>query len=174
MQHIDNILKMTSSKVLNYGIAGVDSSLVTKGLVRIFECSRYHQEAVTPHSHKFDFSCLVLAGEVVNRVWKKDKLLGDKFQVSELKYLGEMGKYHKTPIYTESFSFKDSTYTVGDWYSMKAEEIHSIFFSRGAKVLFFEGETLTDTTLILDPYVNGSHVETFDIKPWMFEKLLEN
>ena len=171
MQHINNILKMTSSKVLNYGIAGVDSSLITKGLVRIFECSRDHQEAVTPHSHKFDFSCLVLSGKVVNRVWKKDKLLGDRFQVSELKYLGEMGKYGKTPIYTEAFSFEDSTYTVGDWYSMKAEELHSIFFSRGTKVLFFEGETLTDTTLILDPYVNGKHVETFDIKPWMFEKL---
>ena len=176
-KHIENILAMTGSKVLNYGIAGVDSSLVNKGLVRVFECSREHQEAVTPHSHKFDFSCLVLEGKVRNRIWTELPTTsafddeGDLFMVSDLKYLGDMGKYEKTPNSVSKFTYDDDIYTAGDWYSMTYDQIHSIYFGRNTKVLFFEGETITNDTIILDPYVNGKHVPTFDIKPWMFEKV---
>lgn len=175
-KHIENILAMTGSKVLNYGIAGVDSSLVNKGLVRVFECSREHQEAVTPHSHKFDFSCLVLEGKVRNRIWEPIPINSkyheaDLFTVSKLKYLGEMGKYEKEVLGYDRYTYDDNIYTEGDWYSMTHDQIHSIYFSRNTKVLFFEGETITNETLILDPYVNGKHVPTFDIKPWMFEKV---
>ena len=169
MNHIDHLLSMTSSKVRNYGVPDISSSLVNKGLVRIFECGREQQENVTPHSHKFNFSCYVLSGKVVNRVWTSDES-GDDFQVSKLVYQGEMGKYSKQPLCHAKFSFKDDIYQEGDWYSMNYEQIHSIYFSKGTKVLFFEGEYLTQETLILDPYVDGEHLETFEIKPWMFKK----
>lgn len=164
---------MRESTVLNYGLPGVNSSLIRNGIVRVLESTREQQEAITPHSHKFDFTCLVLAGTVKNRVWSKDAK-GDDFMVSELSYLGEMGKYEKQPLQPDKYSFKDSEYRVGEWYSMAADEIHSIYFSKGCIVLFFEGAVKTNKTIILDPYVNDKHLEVFEVKPWMFEKIIQN
>lgn len=167
--HIDHILSMREHTVLNYGLPGVNSSLMSNGLVRLFESSREQQEAITPHSHKFDFTCLVLEGSVKNRIWFEDPS-GDDFMVLELEYLGEMGSYAKTILSPKKFSFEDKDYGVGEWYSMKAEEIHSIYFSRNCKVLFFEGAVKTNRTISLDPYINNKHLEVFEVKPWMFEK----
>lgn len=168
-EHIKNILDMRTSIVKNYGLPGVDSSLLGNGIVRLFESHREQQEAITPHSHKFNFSCLVLSGRVVNRIWSEDKN-GDCFSVSELIYQGEIGKYESKLIGQNRYSHNDSTYNVGDWYSMKADEIHSIYFSRGCKVLFLEGEVLTLKTKILQPCVDGEVLSIFEVKDWMFKR----
>lgn len=169
LEHIKNILDMRTSIVKNYGLPDVDSSLLGNGIVRLFESHREQQEAITPHSHKFNFSCLVLSGKVVNRIWREDKN-GDSFSVSELSYQGEIGKYESELIEEKRYSHYDSTYHVGEWYSMKAEEIHSIYFSRGCKVLFLEGEVLTLKTKILQPCVGGKALNTFEVKDWMFQR----
>jgi hypothetical protein len=66
---------MAHSPVRNYAIPGLTSWLIgqpsPKGTMRLFESSRQHQEAITPHSHRFDFQCWVLEGFVVNRVWTR-------------------------------------------------------------------------------------------------------
>jgi hypothetical protein len=167
--HIKNILAMRTSTVKNYGLPGVDSSLLGNGLVRIFESSRDQQESITPHSHKFDFSCLVLSGEVVNRTWVKDSN-GDDFYVSELEYQGEIGKYKTTLAGNESYSYSDRRYRTGDWYSMKHDEIHSIWFSKGCRVLFLEGEVKTNKTVIIEPCVSGELLKTFEVRDWMFKR----
>lgn len=174
-QVVKQIVDMSHSKVNNYIVPGLYSSLLTpiteNGCIRLFESSRDHQEAIIPHSHRFDFSCLVLEGEVTNRVWKScDKNSGDSFVVSRLSYLDEMGKYEKSTLCTLNFYSEDFVYKSGDWYSMEAKDIHSIYFSKGAKVLFFEGKSIYKSTTILEPFVDGKHIETFETKPWMFEK----
>jgi hypothetical protein len=54
---------------------------------------------------------------------------------------------------------------------MTADQVHSIFFSRGAIVLFFEGSKESDTSIILEPFVNNEIVPTFKVEPWMFKKV---
>ena len=58
---IEALLRMKHSPVRNYAIPGLTSSLIgspsPNGTVRIFECSREHQEPIIPHSHRFSFQC---------------------------------------------------------------------------------------------------------------------
>jgi len=55
---------------------------------------------------------------------------------------------------------------------MKSTQIHSINFAKGTEVLFFEGPTIMDTSVILEPYVDGETVPTFKTEPWMFKKAM--
>lgn len=167
------IESMLHSGLDNYAIPGLTSYMVggpEHGRVRLFECSRQHQEAITPHSHRFDFSCLVLSGFVRNVHWVETQDEdADEFQLSTLTYDGEPGEYTSCTERVAKFHPLISVHRTGEWYSMNAEEIHSIFFDRGTKVLFFEGPTKSDTSLILEPFVNGLHVQTFDVANWMFQ-----
>lgn len=71
---VDHILSLTHSHVHNYVIPGLTSSLIGEqsphGSVRVFQCLRDHQEVITPHSHRFDLTCIVLRGSVMNRIWE--------------------------------------------------------------------------------------------------------
>ncbi len=91
---IDVIDRIKSDRVINYAIAGLDSYLLGNGKVRYFECSRDHQDQITPHSHRFDFSCIVLAGMVTNRIWVEcDDQSGDFFEGSIITYDGVIGEH---------------------------------------------------------------------------------
>ena len=175
LQRISDILEsMKSSKVANYVIAGLDSYLVGgegHGNVRLFENSRDHQDSITPHSHRFDFVCLVLEGEVYNELWTlSNHVKGDYFQLSELSYKGDIGQ-HSRSIREEGFYYRDTfKYVKGQVYSMRADQIHSIRFSKDAKVLFFEGPNISDKSVILEPIVNGEVIPTYQVKPYMFKR----
>lgn len=160
---------MKSHRVRNYVIAGLDSYLLENGKVRVFENARNHQDQITPHSHRFDFTCLVLRGWVKNKVWHEAASSdADEFVISEIAYSGKIGSHEKEVVRTGKFLFKESTYTCGNTYSMKKGEIHSITFSRGAVVLFFEGPEQSDKSLILEPIVDGLHIQTYESKSYMF------
>jgi len=171
------LLKMAHSPVKNYIIPGVTSSLIggnpgPGGCIRLFECERDHQENVTPHSHRFEFQCWVLQGSVTNRIWTTDSIhstSADLFELTEIKFDG-MGKYERVTSARAKYSYEDKTYNQGDWYRMTAAQIHSIKFSRGAIVLFFEGPTEFATSYILEPVVDGIVIPTFKTEPWMFKK----
>jgi hypothetical protein len=171
------LLSMAHSPVKNYAIPGLTSSLIGApgplGTVRLFQCEREHQEPITPHSHRFDFQCWVLRGKVRNRIWKKvyaSDPNGDLYHRTNLNYGGEIGHYTKEPREVGTWTYSDAEFVAGQCYSMRAHEVHSIFFSRGAVVLFFEGETKVDSSTILEPYVDGEVVPTFKVEPWMFKK----
>jgi len=172
MQSLIQILEaMKSDTLYNYVIAGLDSSLLNNGKVRYFENSRRHQDQITPHSHRFDFVCLVLTGQVVNRLWNPlQSGRGDLFQVSQLNYTGEVGHHKVTTLRQESYSYNDCVYVEGEVYSMQSDEIHSIIFSPGAKVLFFEGPTIANTSVILEPVVRGRVIKTYEKRDYMFLK----
>lgn len=168
------LYKMAHSRIDNYIIPGLSSSLIgmpgPKGLVRLFECSRDHQENVTPHSHRFDFQCWVLAGSVTNRIWTRSTHGGDWFRPSELRYGGAVGEYETVPQLSTRYDYHDMQFDAGDCYSMTAAQIHSIRFSRGAKVLFLEGETIRNMSIILEPEIDGEVIPTFKVEPWMFKR----
>ena len=163
---------MAHSTISNYAIPGLHSSLIGSGLagkVRMFTCDRNHQENITPHSHRFDFACHVLAGNVTNKVWFEDEN-GDEFMLSRLMYEGAPGDYERDGGRVGRFLHVVEFYRLGDWYSMRAEQIHSIEFSRGARVLFFEGPEKATSSVILEPYINGFCIPTLHTEPWMFQR----
>lgn len=171
------LLKMAHSPVRNYVVPGLTSSLIgaksDTGTIRLFECERDQQEAITPHSHRFNFQCWVLSGSVRNRIWSMSydsDTEADWYTATTLSYSGEIGQYEPVATNRHRWRYADSVFGEGECYSMRADEVHSIWFSRGAKVLFFEGPTLANESKIIEPYVNGATVPTMEVKPWMFAR----
>ena len=166
---------MQRNGLRNYVIPGLSSHQLGDGArggqVRMFSCFRDQQEHITPHSHRFDFAAYVLNGKVWNQIWTiDDEDEGGLYMVSELLYGGEVGEYKYKNLYPKSFRRETTSYSTGDWYFMRANEIHSIEFQAGTQVIFFEGPEKTNGTKILEPFVHDKVVRTFDIKEWMFEK----
>lgn len=172
MKDIIKILSdIKSDTVNNYVIAGLNSSLLNNGEIRYFENSRNHQDSITPHSHRFDFVCLVLCGGVTNHIWN-DCLEneGDFFEESNLFYNGSIGDHKKTRTGRDFYRKISTEYRPGETYSMTHDEIHSINFSRGAKVLFFEGPEKVNVSRIIEPVVNGIVIPTYQKLDYMFLK----
>ena len=174
---VQALLRMEHSPIKNYAIPGLTSSLIgapsAAGTIRMFRCEREHQEAITPHSHRFNFQCWVLRGSVRNRIWTKtynQNPAGDLFQRTKLIYEGDVGHYQTEACDIGNWKYSDQEYSAGQCYSMRADEVHSIFFSRGALVLFFEGPTEANSSIILEPCVDGEVVPTFKVEPWMFKR----
>lgn len=177
--NLELLKEMCHSKLQNYIIPGVASSLVAgdgfncgvnSGVVRLFECSRDHQESVAPHSHRFDFQALVLRGRVTNRIWRPSELSGDPYMESELIYKGMPGQYERVEQLVQDWAYTDRVYSVGDWYEMTHDQVHSIKFSRDAIVLMFEGPPKRQSSIVLEPYVDGKVIPTSDTQHWMFRK----
>jgi hypothetical protein len=174
---IDALLRMAHSPVGNYVLPGLTSSLIgapsDKGTVRLFQNEREHQESITPHSHRFDFMCWVLRGSVRNRLWSKSysgDREADEYRSTTLRYGGEIGKYTTEPGEVHRWRYADSLFTEGQCYSMRAHEVHSIFFARRTVVLFFEGPTTADSSIVIEPVVKGETIPTLEVKPWMFKR----
>lgn len=178
---IQNIVgEMANGAVRNYATAGLSSFLVGgkgkgKGRVRLFTSDRDTREWITPHSHRFDFTCAVLDGEVENTLFEFTayRTYESNSYVRGLvtPVAGGLGKYEikhgNTP-----FDYIEITtvYKEGDTYSMTADMVHSIRFSKGARVLFFEGPETRTTSAFLEPYSDGKPVRTFKTHDWMFER----
>jgi hypothetical protein len=169
------VWKMANSNLRNYIAPGLTSYLVggpDAGKVRLFHSDRNTREWITPHSHRFDFTCLVLKGRVTNillrPLWGNE---GDLYAAGKLKRAGKFGEYEFTPG-TEVLAYAEerSEYSEGDVYSMTHAQIHSIQFARGTEVLFFEGPEVTDESVVLEPWSNGKRIPTFVTQPWMFER----
>jgi len=171
---IKHLVSMRHSPLRNYIVPGLTSWLImdngTAGKIRLFESSRNQQEFITPHSHRFDFSACVIRGHVHNTLWTPSEQFGDEYVVTNSTYLGQPGEYEKQSKVVARFVDSTICYDDGEWYSMKHNEIHSIKFSRDAVVLFFENRAITTTTQVLEPFVNGQHVPTMKVEPWMFKK----
>jgi hypothetical protein len=173
MTTLTMLAAMKHSPVRNYGgIPGLTSWLIgapsEHGLVRLMECSRDHQEPIIPHSHRFDFHCIVLTGRVRNIKWVRSPNGGD-YQESTLAYGGKPGVYVGMSSAHDKWATVMHTHSAGCEYSMRADEVHSIFFSRDTSVLFFEGPKVSNTSIILEPVVDGVTVPTFVVPEWAFK-----
>ena len=166
---------MVNSKVTNYVWPGMESSLLGGegfGTVRLFENTREQHTDITPHSHRYNFVCIVLRGQVTNKIWRERlDAVGDEYSQQDLVYNGEIGSHSRsTRSIVSNWGYTSSVYDAGDTYSMDYEQIHSIKFSRNALVLFLEGPSVTNTSQILQPVINDEVVPTFKVEPWMFKK----
>ena len=138
------LLRMAHSPVKNYVVPGLTSSLIggvsENGCVRLFESERDQQETITPHSHRFDFQCIVLSGTVINRIWtrKWEAGEGDWFSESIISYNGDIGSHLKKRVENHrcQWSYKDNSYKQGECYSMTSNQVHSIWFTKGRGVVF--------------------------------------
>lgn len=173
---IQHIRSMSHSQLRNYVIPGLTSSMLgapgPAGTVRLFESSRQHHESIIPHSHRFDFECLVLSGRVRNTIWvpADEDQPGDLYAQTLLSYGGSPGDYNmRHDVARYRYQPRERVHTAGQWYGMRAHEIHSIHFDRDTTVLFFEGPELTSKTVALEPVVDGERVPTFEVRPWMFQ-----
>ena len=173
----ERVSGMLHSSVRNYATPGLTSFLVGgggRGCVRLFTSDRATREWVTPHSHRFNFTCLVLRGSVENILFERlpwETEATNRYALGRVRPIdGGLGRYET--IREDGWAWyieKSTTYQVGDTYSMEAEQIHSIRFSRKAEVLFFEGPEVAAESFFLEPYGDGKAVPTFEARPWMFE-----
>lgn len=181
-EHLDEIgntlATMKHSAVRNYALPGLTSALIggnNRGLVRLFESDRNTEELITPHSHRFDFTCLVLRGSVDNTIYQRggSDPYSDRYVAGTITRGAKPGEYETFEPGTEFewWSRASHIYGPGDVYSMCASEVHSIKFSRGARVLFLEGPEITHESTVLEPWSDGRRVPTFTTQPWMFEKV---
>lgn len=178
--NIHALLGMSHSALQNYIVPGLQSRLLAErsaehGSVRLFVNTRQQHHHIPPHSHRFDFQCLVLRGWVINMIFSKkiaaaDANKADLFTATSLQYQGKPGQYAKTTLENELWVMKATTFNEGERYGMRHDEVHSIKFSHDAVVLFFEGPEVTDQTLVLEPFVDGKTVPTFKVEDWMFQR----
>jgi hypothetical protein len=177
---------MVHNRLDNYIIPGLCSELVggtsektglDRGKVRLFTQTREARDWITPHSHRFDFTALVLAGSVRNTLFCRplpNAGQGDPWCESVIDQVcgvdGIREYTHKRNNFPTHYVQRHYQYDEGDTYSMTSDEIHSIVFEKGTVVLMFEGPPLTSTSLMLEPWVNGKCIPTFRTEPWMFEK----
>jgi hypothetical protein len=174
---IEAVQPMLNSRLDNYIVPGLVSELVggeVNGKVRLFHTNRTATDFVTPHSHRFDFTCLVLKGIVRNTLFVEGGETGDEWCASSIDQVcgadGLLNYTHTREAAPTRWTQDTHVYEAGDTYSMRFDEIHSIQFSRGTKVLFFEGPWLTRQSRMIEPWVGGRVVPTFKTESWMFQR----
>lgn len=169
---------MRNNELRNYIVPGLSSHLIggskQAGQVRLFSAHRDTREFITPHSHRFDFTCLVLNGDVRNTIFKLGYSYNERWCLSTINQVCGMNgvnEYvHKREDKPSNWQAETIAYTTGDTYSMKHNEIHSIQFSMGTNVLFFEGPQITLESRMIEPWENGKVIPTFRTESWMFER----
>jgi hypothetical protein len=169
---------MRNSSLGNYIVPGLTSHLVGGGdfgKVRLFEASRDTRDVITPHSHRFNFACLVLRGSATNTIYEVATSAGEPWVLSTIDQVcgkdGLLDFVHTRETHVTYFRRVTNTYEPGAVYWMNYDDIHSIVFSANAQVLFFEGPQQVTRSSMIEPWVNGKVVPTFETKDWMFEKL---
>lgn len=177
--HLKGILAaMSHSRVRNYATPGLTSHLIgggaSAGKVRMFTCDRDTRDWIAPHSHRYDFVCLVLGGAVLNLTYTEvtyQSSTSNAFCRSTLALdEGTLTRYvAKSDGLRRHYEEKGTEYREGDFYAMEADDIHSIEFHRNAHILFFEGPEVRETSIVLEPYSDGACVPTFHTPPWMFQ-----
>lgn len=165
---------MLNNRLGNYIAPGLTSYLVgggEYGKVRLFKASRLTRDVITPHSHRFDFTCLVLAGSATNTLYVPG-IKGDEWCLSTIDQVcganGLRDYVHTREAAPTRLERRTAVYGPEQIYSMTHDEIHSIEFSADASVIFFEGPQIVMRSSMIEPWVDGKCVPTFETKDWMF------
>jgi len=167
----DFLEQMKGQSIDNYIVAGLNSSMIDNGKVRLFSASRNQRQEITPHSHTYDLLSIVLRGKVENFMWIEadDDTSGESFLLSEIVKTKEFGEYDKKEVDVSNYYSLKSSYIAGDIYHINEGEIHSIKFSKDAIVLLFESEEKLNCSEVLEPFVDGELIPTLIKEDWMFK-----
>lgn len=164
----DFIQNQEVSTPQNCIIPGLQSLFLVGAKVRVLNMTCEQLQQITPHSHRFDFVCYVVRGAVINTIFTESYTGHHYCKTEILLASGEMGDYAKGVSTDGIYESSSTRYGQGKWYSMKADEIHSITFSDDAIVLFIEGANKSPKSVVLEPIVDGHVVPIFKTEPWMF------
>jgi hypothetical protein len=172
---------MIHNRLDNYIVPGLESYLVgggEHGKVRIFHQTREARDWITPHSHRFSFTALVISGAAHQTLFYRhpdDYRLADQWCLSTIDQVcgtdGLRDYCHVRDTTASRWTQQTTSYGKGKTYSMQPDEIHSVVFDKGTVVLFLESPQLKTQSVMLEPWVNGKCVPTFRTEPWMFEKV---
>lgn len=167
----------------NYIIPGVSSEILCEtavgGKIRIFKASRTQMQYVTPHSHRFNITTIVLQGWIRNTVFhhtsNPEEEGAEEYQESVLTYDGVAGEYDckKLKNKTEYYVAETVKYTQGQIYTMAHHNVHSIAFSKDAEVLIIESPQKEPKSIIIEPVINNKHIHIMEVKDWMFEHQMD-
>jgi len=167
-----------AAPIRNYVIPGLSSYMlgapgVDGSCVRLFEASRSQLDSVTPHSHRYSLMSWVVRGWVRNRLWREvddDHAEGEAFRTSWLRYDGAPGKYKKEIGGVSNWVSETRLYREGECYTMEARDVHSIYFSKDALVLVFQGHNEMAMSKVIEPVVDGQVIPTLKTAKWMFKQ----
>lgn len=169
------IMPMRHNSLRNYTVPGLTSHLIGGaefGKVRLFHAERTTRDVITPHSHRFDFTCLVLSGWVRNTIYHYGAAGDEMWCLSSINQVcgvdGLRDFKHTREDQPTRMRREVTEYKPGDVYSMVYTEIHSIEFSHGTQVLFFEGPQQTERSWMIEPWCDGGVIPTFRTEYWMF------
>lgn len=155
----------------NYIIPGLRSTMLAKpeagGCIRRFDMLRDQEVDVTPHDHRYDFKCLVLAGEVRHRRYHVYPSSKDSADYAALPYNAETHELDTESPRWLAGGFSEEVYKAGAWYGCTHHEFHSIRFSNRCAVLFWESAQRKGASSCLLPYFNGRICNTFTWREWM-------
>lgn len=170
---LKNILdSMKSSTLTNYVIPGLESSLIGKeyGTVRLFHANMNPSYPTAPHSHRYNLACLVLSGMVTNTLWKPcTENMGDFFEETNLNYMDCPGDYQKSIIGRNWYCAYKHKYSKNEWYFLDAEDIHSIEFAKNTSVLVLQSNNVSDSSVMLEPVIDGKKIPLGKTQDWMFK-----
>lgn len=175
------LIAISSNLISNYIVPGLESRIVRKcdtgDLLRIFVATREQHQNVIPHSHRYDLTCKVMRGNVKNRIWRKvDSSDADTFTTMQMDYGGEPGIYQKPrEISVDRWGYSTDIHreTNNCNYYLHKSQVHSIVFDKGAVVLIMESDrsdTRSESSIYLEPNIDGKTIHTFATAPWMFLK----
>jgi len=174
----DDVLRIVralgaGSALENYIIPGVRSTLLAKsldgGVVRVFDMSRDQEYDITPHDHRYDFECFVISGSVTNRRYWSASARKDDATHARLQYDYQAKALNEASANWFRAGYREEVFGIGEWYSMKSYEFHSIRFAKGSKILFIESPEIKKESYCLLPYHYGRICNTFIWRDWMME-----
>lgn len=167
-------LGFAHSPVFNYILPGLTSWMIASSdelTVRLFTMHRNTEGFVHPHSHRFGFSAMVLAGHVYNTLYTQhdqhsEARLYDQHKITPRD--GGLGEYRFEQSEAVRLRSETTLFAVGETYCMEPQHIHSITFSNGAAVLMYEQRTseICDSLIFTPPTVRPEALT----QPWMFKR----
>lgn len=166
---------LKTNKISNYIIPGLESWILICdkdprwGKLRLFKATRDTDYIVTPHSHRFDFWCYVIEGNVLNTVYI-ESMDGDLFECQSLVRVEHFNTYSRSTVKRKRYKKSFHQHNKNETYFMRNDEFHSICFAKGTEVLFLEGPSKSAESHILLPVVNDKTINTFKVEDWMFKE----
>ena len=167
MDTVMDISNYSVNEIQHYVIPYLTSHKVQSA--EILHMEHYQHGLVAPHSHRRDLLFVVLEGVVHNELYISDDS-GPEYLVRKIKYEGHPGKYSSDNEEVRGrFRSVRYSFNAGDRFRMLANEIHSIYFNKGAKLLRVSGPELIATSLQLIPVTDKAvRVDIAAVQPWMF------
>ena len=167
MDTVMDISNYSVNEIQHYAIPYLTSHQVQSA--EILHMEHYQHGLVAPHSHRHNLLFVVLEGAVSNDLYLPDDR-GPEYLIRTIKYGGRPGKYSSDNEEARGrFRSVRYSFNAGDCFRMLADEIHSIYFGKDAKLLRVSGPELTETSLQLIPVTDKAVcVDIAAVQPWMF------